>query len=175
MMDCAARGARDDQEEAVPAGFLDRTRSLAARLLKAEPGEVALVGPTSLGLSFVANGLSFEPGANVLAYFDDYPSNVYPWMALERRGVEVRFLQTRELGRIEPEDVLSQVDSRTRLVALASCHFISGWRLDAHAIGRALRDRNILFSLDAIQTLGAFSRSPALRFFNRRDFFIISF
>jgi len=156
MAKCATRGARGDQEEAVPADFLSRTRILAARLLAAEPEEVALVGPTSLALSFIANGLSFAPGDNVLVYFDDYPSNVYPWMTLGRRGVEVRFLQTRELGRIEPEDVIGQVDGRTRLVALASCHFISGWRLDASALGSALHERNIRFSLDAIQTLGAF-------------------
>ena len=48
------------------------------------------------------------------------------------------------------------MDENTRLVALASCHFISGWRIDHQAIGKFLRERNILFCLDAIQTLGAF-------------------
>jgi len=48
------------------------------------------------------------------------------------------------------------VDDNTRLVSLASCHFISGERIDVPAIGRALRERRILFCLDAIQTLGAF-------------------
>ena len=53
-------------------------------------------------------------------------------------------------------DVIGQVDENTRLVALASCHFISGYRIDHQAIGKKLRERNILFCLDAIQTLGAF-------------------
>jgi selenocysteine lyase/cysteine desulfurase len=48
------------------------------------------------------------------------------------------------------------VDENTRLVALASCHFISGYRLDFQAIGRYLSERNTLFCLDAIQSLGAF-------------------
>jgi selenocysteine lyase/cysteine desulfurase len=51
---------------------------------------------------------------------------------------------------------MGQVDENTQLVALASCHFISGYRLDFQAIGKYLRERNILFCLDAIQTLGAF-------------------
>jgi selenocysteine lyase/cysteine desulfurase len=55
--------------------------------------------------------------------------------------------------------VLGQVDENTRLVALASCHFISGHRLDVDAIGKALHERKILFCLDAIQTVGAFPTS----------------
>jgi selenocysteine lyase/cysteine desulfurase len=53
-------------------------------------------------------------------------------------------------------DVIGQVDENTRLVALASCHFISGYRIEFGAIGKFLRERDILFCLDAIQTLGAF-------------------
>jgi selenocysteine lyase/cysteine desulfurase len=133
-----------------------RSRELVARLLQAHPDEIAFVGPTSLALSFVAAGLPWKKNDNVLVYFDDYPANVYPWMALAEKGVEVRFLNTRELGRIRPLDVSGQVDEQTRLVALASCHFMSGYRLDLDAIGRALHQRNILFCVDAIQTLGAF-------------------
>ena len=146
----------NDQETALPEGFLIETRARAARLLGARPEEIALVGPTSLGLSTVAAGLDFRRGDNVLIYFDDYPSNVYPWLALGERAVEVRFVQVRELGSIRAADVLGQVDEQTRLVALASCHFISGYRIDLESIGRALRERGILFCLDAIQTLGAF-------------------
>jgi selenocysteine lyase/cysteine desulfurase len=135
---------------------LEDARRLAAQLLNCEPGEIALVGPTSLGLSLVASGLNFRRGDNILIYHDDYPSNVYPWMALAEKGVEVRLLNTRGLGVIRPIDVMGQVDENTRLVALASCHFISGYRLEFQAIGKYLRERRILFCLDAIQTLGAF-------------------
>jgi len=156
MRDHAARASLDDQEEAVPAGQIRRTRELAARLLHAQPEEIALVGPTSLALSYVAAGLSWRKGDNVLIYFDDYPSNVYPWMALAEKGVEVRLLNTREYGRIRTIDVTGQVDEQTRLVALASNHFVAGWRLEIDAIGRYLRERNILFCVDGIQTVGAF-------------------
>ena len=145
-----------DQEDPVFPGLLDETRGTAARLLGCEADEVALVGPTSLSLSLLAAGLNLRRNDNILIYFDDYPSNVYPWLALAQRGIEVRLMNTRGLGIIRPRDVMGQVDENTRLVALASCHFISGYRLDLAAIGSYLRSRKILFCVDGIQTLGAF-------------------
>jgi cysteine desulfurase/selenocysteine lyase len=155
MADCAHGGTLGDQE-VFALRQIENARQLGARLLNCQPDEVALVGPTSLALSFVAAGLNFRRGDNILIYHDDYPSNVYPWMALAERGVQVRLLNTRGLGAIRTIDVMGQVDENTRLVALASSHFISGHRLEHDAIGKFLRERNILFCLDAIQTLGAF-------------------
>jgi cysteine desulfurase / selenocysteine lyase len=152
----ARESSTGDQEKFVYPAILDQGRKLAAQLLKCQPEEVAFVGPTSLALSFLASGLKLRRGDNILIYFEDYPSNVYPWMALAEQGVEVRLMNTRGLGVIRPKDVIGQVDENTRLVALASCHFISGYRIDFEAIGKYLRERNILFCLDAIQTLGAF-------------------
>jgi selenocysteine lyase/cysteine desulfurase len=145
----------DDQETQLPQ-LLKQTRELAAQLVRAQPEEISFVGPTSLALNTVASGLPWRRGDNLVVYHDDYPTNVYPWMALAERGVQVRFLNVRELGRIRPLDVIGQVDEQTRLVALASCHFVAGWRLDVNTIGKALRDRGILFCVDGIQTLGAF-------------------
>jgi selenocysteine lyase/cysteine desulfurase len=152
----AFESATGDQEQLVYPMVLAKGRKLAAQLLNCQPEEVAFVGPTSLGLSFFASGMQFRKGDNVLIYLDDYPSNVYPWMALAKQGVEVRLMNTRGLGVIRPRDVAGQVDENTRLVALASCHFVSGFRIDIPAIGQYLQQRNILFCLDAIQTLGAF-------------------
>lgn len=152
----ALDSVNDDQEKVPSPLFLAETRALAGRLIGAAPDEIALVGPTSLGLSLIANGLRFRKGDNVLVYQDDYPSNVYPWMTLAERGVQVRFINIRELGRIRSVDVLGQIDEQTRLVALASCHFVSGWRLDLEGIGRILREKRIPFCIDGIQTLGAF-------------------
>jgi cysteine desulfurase/selenocysteine lyase len=158
----ARAASNGDQERVVYPKILSDGRDRAGQILGCKPEEVAFVGPTSLALSFVASGLKFRRGDNVLIYFDDYPSNVYPWMALAEQGVEVRLINTRGLGLIRPKDVTGQVDENTRLVALASCHFISGYRLDLNSIGTALRERNILFCLDAIQTVGAFPTNAEL-------------
>jgi selenocysteine lyase/cysteine desulfurase len=156
IRDYATQTTLGDQETLGPALRLQETRGLAARLIGAQPEEIALVGPTSLALSFVASGLPWRKHDNILIYHDDYPSNVYPWMALAERGVQVRFMNVRELGRIRAVDVQGQVDEQTRLVALASCHFVSGWRIDLAGIGQYLHGRGIAFCVDGIQTLGAF-------------------
>jgi selenocysteine lyase/cysteine desulfurase len=156
VSDYAREASTGDQEHFVFPDVLNDGRKLAAKLLNCQSEEVAFVGPTSLALSFIASGLKFKRGQNILIYFDDYPSNVYPWMALAEQGVEVRLMNTRGLGQIRAVDVMGQVDENTRLVALASCHFISGYRIDIPKIGKFLRGRNILFCVDAIQTLGAF-------------------
>jgi selenocysteine lyase/cysteine desulfurase len=136
--------------------LIQQTREVAARLIRAAPEEVALLGPTSLGLSLFANGIDWREGDEVLCYLDDYPANVYPWLNLRTRGVTVRFLEPPVPGAITPGLVEETLSPRTRLVALASCHFVSGYRIDVAGIGQLLRQRGILFSLDAIQTLGAF-------------------
>jgi cysteine desulfurase / selenocysteine lyase len=148
-----------DQETILPYLRINESREIAARLIGAHADEIAFVGPTTLALNFVANGLDFRRQDNILIYHDDYPSNVYPWMALAERGVEVRLMNVRELGKIRAVDVQGQVDENTRLVALASCHYVTGWRINLPAIGKFLRERKILFCVDAIQTVGAFPTS----------------
>ncbi len=161
IRDYALQTTLGDQEETMPVAQIQRARALAARLLHGQAEEIAFVGPTSLALSFVAGGLPWRKGDNLLVYFDDYPSNVYPWMALAEKGVEARLLNVREYGRIRAADVIGQVDEQTRLVALASNHFVAGYRLDLEAVGKALRDRDILFCVDGIQTVGAFPTDVA--------------
>ena len=78
----ARQSSTGDQEKFVYPLVLNDGRRLVAQLLNCQPEEVAFVGPTSLALSFIASGLKFKKGDNVVIYFDDYPSNVYPWMAL---------------------------------------------------------------------------------------------
>jgi selenocysteine lyase/cysteine desulfurase len=152
----ATRSASVQQEAVMPPGWLTETRQLVARFLGVRMEEVAFVGPTSNALSYFAAGLRFKRTQNILVYGDDYPSNVYPWMNLAESGVEVRYLNIRNLGVVRARDVIGQVDENTRLVAISSCHFLSGFRTEIDVIGQFLRDRGVLLSVDAIQTLGAF-------------------
>ncbi len=135
---------------------VNETRVVAAELIGAKASEIALIGPTSVGLSLVANGLPWQAGDEVVCYLDDYPANVYPWTDLERHGVILKFLRPASPGAITPELVEATLTPKTKLVALASCHFQSGYRNEIDRIGRMLRERGILFCLDAIQTVGAF-------------------
>ncbi len=156
MREYISDSEKDMQEFSGVLEVVEETRKLSAELIQAEPSEIALLGPTSLGLSLFAGGIDWQEGDEVICYQDDYPANVYPWMDLRRKGVTVKFLEPNGLGELTPELVENALSPKTRLVALASCNFLGGYRIDIDAIGKMLHERGVLFALDAIQTLGAF-------------------
>lgn len=151
----ADQASRDQQETPEVWKRVLGTRAVAARLLGCTADEVALIGPTALGLNLVADGLSWRQGDEVVFHAEDYPANVYPWRKLARQGVRPVALRPERPGEITWPLVESALTSRTRLVALASAHFLSGYRVDLREIGSHLRERGILFCVDGIQTLGA--------------------
>jgi cysteine desulfurase/selenocysteine lyase len=156
MIEYIRRCCENHQEFGDVLRDIQRTRHLCAELINAQVDEIALLGPTSLGLSLFAHGLPWQKGDEVVCYSADYPANVYPWMDLERLGVKVVYLKPETPGVITPKLVAAALSSKTRLVALASCNFLTGYRIDVDAIGRCVHEAGALFSLDAIQTLGAF-------------------
>src|SRR5438477_4642229 len=132
----------------------DRLRELLARLFTCGADHIALTRSTAHGISLLAAGLDWEPGDNVVGARGEYPANVYPWLALKDRGVEMRFAGNAG-GRVEPESVLELVDGRTRVVALSQVEFWNGYRVDLETIGRECRRRGVLLAVDAIQSAGA--------------------
>ncbi|MFN2622526.1 MAG: aminotransferase class V-fold PLP-dependent enzyme [Chthoniobacterales bacterium] len=161
MKESVERASIDAREYEHELERIEETRTLVARLLGAEEEEIAFTGPTASGLNAVANGLDWEPGDEVVCCLDDYPANVYPWLALERRGVKPVLPETARVGEITPEIVERALTTRTKLVALASANYCSGYRIDLDGIGALCAERGVLFSVDAIQTLGAFLVSLA--------------
>jgi selenocysteine lyase/cysteine desulfurase len=151
----AEQGSHDSQERPDFFPRLARVRTACAEILGAKTEEISLLGPTALGLNLVALGLDWQNGDEVVYSPGCYPANVYPWLNLKHRGVRPVELHPRGPGEITPDLVFSALTSRTKLVALASCHFLSGYRLDYQTIGEELRKRGILFCVDAIQSVGA--------------------
>jgi selenocysteine lyase/cysteine desulfurase len=134
----------------------EQTRRRAATLINASPDEIAFTKNTSEGLAFVANGLTWKPGDEILSTHSEYPANVYPWMgAAQRYGVKHILVRERPDGRIPPEDLFAAVTPRTRLLTISHVEFASGFRNDLATIGSYCRDRGILFCVDAIQSAGS--------------------
>lgn len=131
----------------------DRLRHSAATLLNADASEIAVIKNTSEGLSFIAEGLDWRQGDNVVTTDLEFPSNFVPWKRQGRRGVETRVVRSRG-GAFGVEDVERLVDDRTRVVAVSSVAFHNGFASDLEAIGELCRRRGALFSVDAIQSLG---------------------
>src|SRR5262245_39864274 len=93
-------------------------RRLAARLLNAaDPLDVAFVKNTSEGIGIVAEGFPWRPGDNVVTAAEEYPANIYPWMNLADRGVELRRVPSRA-GRLEIDDLRAALDGHTRILRL---------------------------------------------------------
>lgn len=131
-----------------------RLRERLARLLNAATtGDVALVKNTSEALSFVAFGLDWREGDQVVISDQEFPSNRVVWEALKPRGVEV--IQV-SLNGSDPEgDLLAACTARTRLLSISAVQYASGLRMDLERLGAGCRRRGVLFCIDAIQQLGA--------------------
>ncbi len=127
---------------------------LRALLNAPSSDDIALVKNTSEALSFVAHGLDWRAGDNVVIPDQEFPSNRVVWESLAPQGVEVRQVN---LSRGDsPEAALTAaVDRRTRLVSVSSVQYGTGLRLDLATLGAFFHDHRILFCVDAIQSLGA--------------------
>lgn len=129
-------------------------RLAASRLLGCSPEEISILKNTTEGISFVAEGLAWKQGDNVVVGETEFPSNYVPWKRLESRGVECRVVKNHE-GGFSLEDVAQLVDGRTRVVALSSVSFHNGFAPDLIAIGELCASRGAHLCVDAIQSLGA--------------------
>jgi cysteine desulfurase/selenocysteine lyase len=135
--------------------YADRTvKAKIAKLIGAKREEIAFVKNTTEGILIVANGLDWRAGDNVIVPSIEYPSNVYCWMNLKRRGVEIKWYEARD-GRLPPEALESLIDRRTRLVTLSAVQFSNGFRQDLAATSEICERRGVLLNLDAIQHVGA--------------------
>ena len=134
---------------------VERVRGLSARLVGAERDEIAFVKNTSHGISIVAGGLDWKSGDNVLVFEKDFPTNIYPWLALERKGVSMRYIPLGGDGRISIKDIERLTDSRTKLISMSTVQSLNGFMMDPEELREFCSERGILLFLDAIQSLGA--------------------
>jgi selenocysteine lyase/cysteine desulfurase len=137
----------------------EQARKLAAEMIGARTEQIAFMRNTSDGLSTVANGLQWSPGDNLVTFRKEFPSNVYPWLRLrDAFGVEVRMCEERD-GRIDLNELIGLIDSKTRVVAISQVQYASGFRADLERIGRAARAHDALLVVDVIQAMGVMSTS----------------
>ena len=130
-------------------------RNLMAQLINAPTADdIALLKSTSEGLSFIAYGLTWEAGDNIVSIAQEFPSNRIVWQSLQSQGVEVRLLDL--AGSEQPEeDLLALCDSCTKLLSVSSVQYASGRRLQLKPLGDYCQAKDVVFVVDAIQSLGA--------------------
>ncbi|MFI5396632.1 MAG: aminotransferase class V-fold PLP-dependent enzyme [Candidatus Binatia bacterium] len=133
---------------------VEEARGRVARLLGCDPEEVAFCRNTSEGVLWAASTLPITPGDEALVVQGEYPANVLPWMAQERRGLVTRILRQHQ-RRVTPELVAEAWTPRTRLLAVSYVQYNSGFRADLRALAEVVHERGGLLFCDAIQGLGA--------------------
>ena len=130
-------------------------REQLRRLINApSKDDIALLKNTSEALSVVAYGIDWQAGDNIVSSTQEFPSNRIVWESLQDRGVEVR-LADLDSGSSPEDSVMALVDQHTRLIAVSSVQYASGLRLDLKTLGEFCRAHDILFCVDAIQSIGA--------------------
>ena len=132
---------------------VEEARRLGAELIGASPSEIALVHNTTEGISLVAEGVPWKEGDNVVVPECEFPSNLYPWMNLRSRGVEVRQVPVQD-ERLDLNRLEKMCDERTRIVAVSWVGYATGWRNDVEALAEIAHRHDALLFLDVIQGLG---------------------
>ena len=132
-------------------GTYEGLRQAAARLINAAPEEIAIVKNTSEGISTIAIGFDWRPGDRVIAFREEFPSNYYPWLRLEKRGVRLTWLSI-----YDPLEKIAAAIPGARLLATSYVNYLSGYRADLKSIGALCRQHGCFFFVDAIQGIGAF-------------------
>jgi len=138
----------DDWYEDIEVG-----RELAAKITGGNVSEIALTKNTSEGINLVALLLDWKKGDNVVLSEMDFPANIYPFLNLEKKGVEVRYIKSNS-ATILPEDVEREIDENTKLVSLSHVFFNNGFRIDIEKIGEICQKNGTHFHVDATQSLG---------------------
>ena len=133
---------------------LKRVRTSFARLIGAKPHEIAVTKNVSEGLNAIGSAIDWKAGDNVVICTElEHPNNVYLWMNLAERGVEVRGVKSKD-GMIDAATIAAAVDERTRIVSVSTVTFTPGYRTDVAAIAKAARKVGALMLVDAVQSAG---------------------
>ena len=132
---------------------MEGLRSNYGKLIGAPAGRIAHMVNTVSGINVLANGLDWKSGDHILLYVDEFPANVMPFLNLKDRGVEVEFITAPD-GRVTPELFEAALKPQTKLISISSVQYLTGFRADLKILSELCHSRNIIFSVDAIQSVG---------------------
>jgi selenocysteine lyase/cysteine desulfurase len=135
-------------------GLPERVRARIARLTGAEAEEIAITNSATQGIGIAAAGLEFDAGDEVVVSSSNFPSNLFSWLHLRRKGVTVKVIHPAE-GEVTLDQVAAQLTPRTRVLALDWVNYSTGYRIDLAAFGSLIHDRGGVFVVDGTQGVGA--------------------
>jgi cysteine desulfurase/selenocysteine lyase len=135
--------------------MLKSARRNAAWLINAEESEIALAESTTRGMTIAADAIPLAKGDRVLLSDMEYPAVALPWVQKQQTlGVEIDVVPNRN-GEVRVEDFAARITPRTKVIAISSVQWTSGYRCDLGALSELCGDHGIFLVVDAIQQLGA--------------------
>ena len=124
-------------------------------ILNAEPGSIGMHPNVSSAEAVALSAIAFEPPRNrLVCTAEDFPSVLYVYEGLERRGVEVVRVPAREGRRIDEADVVAAIDERTAVVAISHVLFRTAQVLDLAPIVSRAKSAGALTLIAAYQSVG---------------------
>jgi cysteine desulfurase / selenocysteine lyase len=129
-------------------------RGKVGQFIGCDPGDVALLRSTGEGISLVSLGLDWHPGDEVVVYDQEFPSGVYPFLALEKKGVSVVFVKDRGRHRFDIADVADAMSDQTRVVCISLVNCYHGFRAPVEQISALCQERGCWLLVDAVQAVG---------------------
>lgn len=145
--------ARGELARSLEADKVDQAREKCGRLFSVPGRDITFLSSASEGINNVAYGLEWKVGDNVVIADVEFPSGILPWTQLQRFGVEIRIVRHRDWF-IHEEDIASQIDERTRVVAISHVSMFTGQRMNLQSLSTLVRSSNALFLLDASHAAG---------------------
>jgi cysteine desulfurase/selenocysteine lyase len=131
------------------------SRRLIARLVNASTEEIALATNTSYGLNVAAQSLPLERGDIVVVSDREFPANVYPWLHLRERGIEVELAPVTAQGWPDEAYLVERAaHPRVRAIAVSLVQFSNGYAVDLARLSEAARAGGAWLVVDAIQGIG---------------------
>jgi len=132
----------------------DETKEMIGEMIDCSGERIAFLDNTTNGIIWLAHGIDWKPGDRIILNDVEFPANVYPFLQLREKGVEVDFIRSTN-GIVTAEEIISAIQPRTKLISISFVQFLSGYRIDLEKIGKVCKEKGIIFSVDAIQGLGA--------------------
>jgi selenocysteine lyase/cysteine desulfurase len=130
----------------------DEVRAAVAEFVGVDPAEIALTQSTSDGINRFTCALDWSPGDVVVRTDLEHPAGILPWQRLERRGVEVRVVES-EAGRLDPDAYADAVDGAD-LVCFSALSWNYGTRLPVADLTAEAHDAGARVLVDAVQVPG---------------------
>lgn len=132
----------------------EETKEIIGEMINCKGERIAFLDNTTNGIIWLTLGIDWKEGDRIILNDVEFPANVYPFLQLKEKGVEVDFIKSIN-GIVTAEQVIDAIKPQTKLISISFVQYLSGYKVDLEMIGKVCNEKGIIFSVDSIQGLGA--------------------